>query len=462
MSLLIFLIVAIAFLGVSLFILSAILGIGVYLIYLALFLLEILVYAAPSVFIAIIVNSAIMKLIPVSKIHNQVNLCDVVDLRCSLSSIGLDDEPKIEAYVLYDKLNSIIKEKIPLFFRAFPVLSFLLGSLAGAFVSVYMLKNGYMSDVVVHAPQKVTLHAGTKAVFVTALITTVVVSFLSTLILSPSSRVEAGMVYKFNMEVNRMQSEIASLVRKTRDLSDDILEAKEFLGSYPTFIDYIFQAEDEIVKSKCTVLNSPSFILNILHEAYTGAKQEHDRIKIALELYTEAKELINEAENRRFFILNLLFPDKRVKKLKEALFSGNIGYLISQNRWSECFEYLKSIIKEANVILGYEEEDEENKYYYERFDNEFDYENDNYQHSYKEEYQSQEESYSYSSASESDVERACRILGVSIDATPEEIKKAYRKLAAYWHPDAGNTDSDEMIKEINSAYEILKRYKNFS
>ena len=323
-----------------------------------------------------------------------------------------------------------------------------------------MLKNGYMSNVVVHAPQKVTLHAGIKAVFITALITTVVVSFLSTLALSPSSRVEAGMVYKFNTEVNRMHNEIASLLRKIRNLSDDISEAKEFLGSYPTFIDYIFQAEDEILKNKCTVLNSPSFIINILHEAYTEAKQEHDRIKIALELYTEAKELIYKAENKGFFILNLLFPDKRVKKLKEALFSGNIGYLISQNRWSECFEYLKSIIKEASVILGYEEE-EEGEYYYEKFDNEFDYENDNYQSSYEEGYQSQKD-YGYNSASETDVKRACRILGVSIDATPEEIKKAYRKLAAYWHPDAGNTDSDEMIKEINSAYEILKKYKNFS
>ena len=108
MSLLVFLIVAIAFIGVSLFILSAILGIGVYLLYLALFLLEILMYAAPSALVVIIVNAVIMKLIPVSKIYNQVNLCDVVDLKCSLSLIGLDDEPKIEAYVLSNKLNSII------------------------------------------------------------------------------------------------------------------------------------------------------------------------------------------------------------------------------------------------------------------------------------------------------------------------------------------------------------------
>ena len=45
------------------------------------------------------------------------------------------------------------------------------------------------------------------------------------------------------------------------------------------------------------------------------------------------------------------------------------------------------------------------------------------------------------------------ILGVKKTATPEEIKKAFRKLARKHHPDAGG--SEEKFKEINEAYETL-------
>lgn len=48
------------------------------------------------------------------------------------------------------------------------------------------------------------------------------------------------------------------------------------------------------------------------------------------------------------------------------------------------------------------------------------------------------------------------ILGVSRDASPEEIKKSYRKLSLKYHPDR-NSDADatEKYKAINQAYETL-------
>lgn len=64
---------------------------------------------------------------------------------------------------------------------------------------------------------------------------------------------------------------------------------------------------------------------------------------------------------------------------------------------------------------------------------------------------------------------AYRILGISRDASEEEIKKAYRKLATENHPDKVSylgedfrKDAEEKFQKINEAYEKIKKDKGFN
>ncbi len=53
------------------------------------------------------------------------------------------------------------------------------------------------------------------------------------------------------------------------------------------------------------------------------------------------------------------------------------------------------------------------------------------------------------------------VLGVSRSASPDEIKKTYRRLAKKYHPDVnpGNKQAEEKFKEVTAAFEVLSDAK---
>ena len=56
-----------------------------------------------------------------------------------------------------------------------------------------------------------------------------------------------------------------------------------------------------------------------------------------------------------------------------------------------------------------------------------------------------------------------KVLGVSRDATKEEIKRAYRKKAKEYHPDLHPNDphAAEKMNEINEAYDMLNNPEKY-
>ena len=49
------------------------------------------------------------------------------------------------------------------------------------------------------------------------------------------------------------------------------------------------------------------------------------------------------------------------------------------------------------------------------------------------------------------------VMGVAEDASPDEIKKAYRRLARKYHPDVSSApDAEAKFKQVGEAYEVLK------
>jgi len=57
-----------------------------------------------------------------------------------------------------------------------------------------------------------------------------------------------------------------------------------------------------------------------------------------------------------------------------------------------------------------------------------------------------------------DLQEALQVLGLRERATLKEIKERHRKLVKRYHPDTGNENDPENIREVNAAYRVILDY----
>lgn len=145
----------------------------------------------------------------------------------------------------------------------------------------------------------------------------------------------------------------------------------------------------------------------------------------AMSIYTQVSRKVNQTGSMPLI--------KELEYNYAGLTHNELKSLLTQKRWNEFHDIVNEIILDLqrlkDLAINYE--------------------------SYEEEYEKVEES-----IDETDEEKAYRILGVSPNATNEQIKNLYKKLAVVYHPDNKNTDDDERVKEINQAYGVLKKIRN--
>lgn len=58
----------------------------------------------------------------------------------------------------------------------------------------------------------------------------------------------------------------------------------------------------------------------------------------------------------------------------------------------------------------------------------------------------------------SNLQEALLVFGLSERATLKQIKSSHRELVKRHHPDTGNSDESETIRQVNAAYKVLLEY----
>lgn len=158
------------------------------------------------------------------------------------------------------------------------------------------------------------------------------------------------------------------------------------------------------------------------------------------------KQVFNTQKNSPKNIFSLASEYKRHRNLSQSDCISVVIYMLNLAYIDGNFSQSERIMI-ADICDGFALDSSIKYSLFDRFEKEFSY----YKRQASQNYQTQKDPY--------------KVLGLSPNASWDEIRKEYRKLARKYHPDFLGTNADENVvqdatkklQEINEAYEILKR-----
>jgi DnaJ-domain-containing protein 1 len=206
--------------------------------------------------------------------------------------------------------------------------------------------------------------------------------------------------------------------------------------SFPA--DFKTEIQEFVNTHKNELLSDTTELNNLIAENIKRAEEDrmylekaNNRYRAAMKLYTVVAIEVNWTGS-----IPLI---KEMEYDYEGLTSENLKSLLTNRKWDDFNDIVNEIMKDLQrlreLAIKYQEE------------------------GYKEGTNGYRK--------ETDEDRAYRIMEISPTASDEEIKKAYRELALNYHPDNAEQTTvgikrlaEERFKEINWAYNFLKRIRN--
>ncbi|CAK8713147.1 MAG: DnaJ domain-containing protein [Candidatus Electronema aureum] len=187
-------------------------------------------------------------------------------------------------------------------------------------------------------------------------------------------------------------------------------------------VDFKSEIQQFVDAHKQELLSDVTRLNNLISEIIKRAKEDFAQLEKADNLYDLVKKFYTETVrevNRSGSSPALL---THLDYIYTYLHSENLKDVLQQKKWNDFHEIVNEILKELTEV--------------------------------------KEAAVEILPPEETEEEKACRILGVPLNASVDQIKRMYKALAAVWHPDSNTVKDDTRMKEINWANDVLMKLRN--
>lgn len=238
-------------------------------------------------------------------------------------------------------------------------------------------------------------------------------------------------------------SHLTSKVNTQLERIDELISLESSIKSVASKLkvsfstDYLTEIQKYIDTNKMEILLDSVKLNNLIAKNIKQAQEDKSHLEKALKLYNSAEGFYKQVSYEVIKTGSMPFV-KILEDIYERLNSENVCSLLITRKWKEYNDVINTTIEILNDLHE---------------------QATNYQ---DEGYEKERTIYT----EETDEEKAYRILGVPFTATNERIKNVWKATFAAWHPDGKEGKEKEereaQCKEINWAYDVLKRERNIT